>query len=73
MAPARAGDLFFTLCHADGNTDGKNQGEVGKHNVAAAVEYLQDSVDGRARSHDTHEVVGFEHGFVGKRPADTQK
>ena len=71
---AREGsDLFFLFRHADRDAHREEQSEVAEYHVAALVHDVQNGVKDAARVDHAGQVIGLQHGLVGKGAADPQQ
>ena len=66
-------NFFFFLCHTNGNTHCKEQSQVIEYSTAALVHDIQNGINKSTFMNDAGQVVGFQHGCIGKGTADTQQ
>ena len=66
-------NVFFFLCHTNGNTHGKNNRQIGKYNVTGTTHNLKYRVQDCTRSHDSCQPISIQHGLVCERTADSEQ
>ena len=66
-------NFFLLLGHTDGDAHRKDNVQIVKDNGACRIEHLQNCIDEGAGPHNSHQAIGFQHGFIGERSADAEE
>lgn len=69
----QSGHIFFLSGHTDGNAHGKNNGQIGKDDIARFAHDFENTVKYGSRLHHVQKAIGLQHGLVGKGTADSQQ
>ena len=69
----QSSNFLFFLCHADGNTHGKQQSQISKNCVTTLVHDVQDGMQNGTGIDYGSQAIGFQHGGIGERRTYTQQ